>query len=212
MRHVTLLSILFIILGCTSLPEKYKGRVFLDSSIQKDNPLDWAETTKVSWEDDGKLFFKASHTIRGDERVNGCFDLAHLDAKEVLLSEIANDIKGSVDNAQQSLSEDAQIILGKVRSAEFSGRVTGLRFTEQYFERYVVAGVERIDCHALGEIKHDDYDRVKRLVVNRVTQADPRLKDAVLRKQIDFFAPKDTANAESQAENKTTLEPKEENN
>lgn len=201
MRYVTLFPVLVLALGCSSLSDKFKGRVFLDSTTHKDDPPSWVKDTKISWEEDKKVLLKASHSVRGDERVNGCFDLSRLDAKEALLSEIANDIKGSLDNANQSLSESAEVILGKVRSGEFSGRITGLRFTDQYFERYFVAGVERVDCHSLGEIHENDYDRIKRNVVHKVAEADPRLKEAITKKQIDFFAPRAPASGLPEGEN-----------
>lgn len=146
-----------------------------------------------SQEKDKKYFIRSSHTVRGDERVNGCYDLARLDAKELLLSELANEVRGRIDNAQQSISENAEAILGKVRSGEFEGRITGLRFTEQYFERYLVGGMERIDCHVLGAINENDYNQVKRNVVHKIADVDPRLKQAITRGQIDFFTKKDRA-------------------
>jgi hypothetical protein len=163
------------------------GRVFLDSSTHSDDPPDWARDTKLVWERDGKIILRGSHTVRGDERVNGCYDLVKLDVKETILTEIATTLKGSLDNAQQSMSENAEVVLGKVRSGEYDGQLVGLRFTEEYFERYAVSGVERVDCHILGEIKQADYDRVKRAVVDKVVAVDPRLKEAITQKQVDFF-------------------------
>ena len=129
------------------------------------------------------------HNVRGDERVNGCYDLVKLDVKEAMLSEIANNVKGSIDNAQQSISENAEVILGKVRSGEFDGQISGLRFTDEYYERYAIGGVERIDCHIIAEMKQADYERVKRSVIDKVVAVDPRLKEAVTKKQINFFKP-----------------------
>lgn len=176
---------LTLISACSSLD--MDKRRFLDSTTHEESSPRWVSNLKTTWEDKGKILLKSSHTVRGDERVNACFDLARLDAKETLLTEIAEDVRGTMDNAQQEISENAEAVLGKVRSAEFNGRITGLRFSEQYFERYLIGGVERVDCHVLGEIKESDYNRVKSLVVNKLTAIDPRIKEAISQKHIDFF-------------------------
>ena len=196
LRRVRKLLLVAVLLlgGCASLPKE--GRIFLDSTIHRDSAPAWVKETKVSWEDKDKLFVRASHTIRGNERINACFDLAKLDSKENILSEIANDVRGTLDNAQESISEDAEVVLGKVRSSEFSGRITGLRFLEQYFERYIVGASERVDCHVLSEIKNTDYNRIKREVVDRITAIDPKIKEAVRNKHVDFFAKKASPEAE----------------
>ncbi len=180
------LILYFYIAGCSSI-SKMKGRVFLDSSSHKDSPPEWVLSTKTAWNKDGKIQIKASHTIRGDERINACFDLVQMDVKEAVLSEIANDVRGRIDNAIQSISENAEVILGKVRSAEFQGRISGLRFIEEYFERYVIDEVERISCYTLGEISEKDYKETKRAIVHQIIQADPMLRKAIQDKQIDFF-------------------------
>lgn len=181
---------LVLMLVLSSCASTRSGRLFLDSTTHRDNPPDWVDRTRTVWEKDGKIYLKATHTVRGDERVNGCFDLARLDSKERILSEIANDVKGSLDNAQQSISESAEVVLGKVRSGQFDGRLSGLRFGEEYYERYKIGEQERIDCHVLGEIRETDYNAVKKSILERVVAVDPRLKEAITRKQIDFFSSK----------------------
>jgi hypothetical protein len=172
------------------------GRIFLDSSTHEDSAPDWARQTRLIWEKDGKIFLRGFHTVRGDERVNGCYDLVKLDVKETILSEIANNVKGSLDNAQQSISENAEGVLGKVRSGEFEGQIQGLRFTDEYFERYAVAGVERVDCHIFAEMKQVDYERVKKAVIEKVVAVDPRLKEAITKKQVQFFHKENESSAD----------------
>lgn len=172
-----------LLVGCSSSPKK----VVLDSS-SNDKPS-WTDSNKLIWEESGHLYLKATHTVKGNERPNGCIDLAKLDAKENLISEIKNDVKGSIDNAQQSISEDAEVILGKVRSSEFEGSISGLRFDESYWEKYQIGELEqKVQCHVLGKMKKDDYLATKRAVISKVQAVDPRLKEAITKKQIDFFA------------------------
>ena len=185
----SLISILTLSLSaCSSL--KVPQRVFLDSTLKKDSPPEWVNQVKVSWEDKDKVFMRSSYTARGNERVAGCFDLARLDAKEKVLSEVNNDVRGSLDNAQQSISENAEAVLGKVRTASFEGKVRGLRFSEEYFERYLIGETERLNCHVLGEMKLSDYNDLKRAVVVELSRVDARLKEAITKKQIDFFESK----------------------
>ncbi|MBI4404126.1 MAG: hypothetical protein HY537_08195 [Deltaproteobacteria bacterium] len=177
--------LIFVLASCRTLTTK--ERAFIDSLVHSDNPPSWVSSTKTGFVENEKHFIRASHTIKGNERVNACYDLARLDANEAILSEIANDVKGRIDNANQSISENAEVVLGKVRSGEFEGRIIGLRFIEQYFERYEIGDVERVDCHVLAEIATGDYNLIKLAVVDKIVQVDPQLKEAILNKQIDFF-------------------------
>ncbi len=185
MKNLTYLIVILSFVACASLD--LQKRRFLDSTSHDDSPPDWVKEAKITWESKEKVFIRATHSVKGNERINGCFDLAKLDSKENILSEISNEVKGSIDNAQQSISEDAEVVLGKVRASEFHGRILGLRFTDQYFERYLIGEIERIDCHTLSEIKRTDYDRIKKEVIDRVVAADPKIKEAITKKQIEFF-------------------------
>lgn len=189
----------FLLMGCASVKDLQQRR-FLDSTTHADNPPTWVTETKVAWEEKEKILIRSTYSVKGNERVNGCYDLAKLDSKENLLSEISNDVRGTLDNAQQSISEDAEVILGKVRSGEFSGRISGLRFTDQYFERYTVGQTERVDCHTLSELKLSDYNRLKRMIVDRVAEVDPKLKEAITKKQIDFFKKEEPKKQEEETE------------
>ena len=135
-----------------------------------------------------RIHFKGDYTVRGNERANACIDLAKLNVKEALISEIQEELKGALDNASDSIREDAEIILSKSRSAEYSGSISGLRFIGRYWEKYALATDEqKISCHVLGTIEEADYMKTKRSVLNKVTRANPKLKEAVRKKQVNFF-------------------------
>jgi len=150
---------------------------------------EWVSSTKITWNENDQVFFRTQYTIRGDERVNGCFQLAKLDTKETLLREISEEIRGQIDSAQQSISESAEVVLNQSRASEFGGKVTGLRYLEQYHERYKVDGSERVDCFILGSIKKSDYESIRRAVVLKLAEVDPGLKQAMNKRQIEFFKP-----------------------
>jgi len=171
--------------ACTTGPKKN----VLDAGAESGKPA-WANSTKIAWEESGQVFFRVEYTIRGDERVNGCYQLARLEGKETLLREISEELRGQIDNAQQSISENAEIILNQSRSSEFNGRVNGLRYSEQYHERYKIDGTERVDCFLLGSIKKNDYETLRRAVVLKLVEVDPGLRQALLKRQVGFFEPK----------------------
>ena len=158
----------------------------LDTS-SSDRP-DWVDNSRISWKEDRRIHFKGDYTVRGNERANACIDLAKLNVKEALITEIQEELKGAVDNASDSIREDAEIILNKSRSAEYSGSISGLRFIGRYWEKYTLPTHEqKISCHVLGSIGEADYMKTKRSVLNKITRVNPELKEAVRKKQIDFF-------------------------
>ena len=183
-------AILVCLLSTACSTTGKKTRIYLDSSTHADNPPAWVNSTKVrsvASDSNGAFQFRATHSVRGDERISACYDLAKLNLSENLILEISNDIKGRIDNAMPSLSENAEVILGKVRSSEFKATVQGLTVDEEYFERYLVNDTERVDCHVLGIISTSDYNKLKQKLVNHVETADPRIKDAVTKNMINFF-------------------------
>ena len=112
MKHITFfifMPILLLLASCSST--RIQSKVILDQSTP--NRPNWTTSSKIAWESKGMIFLKATHTVQGNERANGCIDLAKLDAKEALISEIQNEVRGSLDNAQQSISENAENYFGQ---------------------------------------------------------------------------------------------------
>ncbi|MGK5086012.1 hypothetical protein WDW86_00495 [Bdellovibrionota bacterium FG-2] len=184
---VTLTGVLLttVFLGCSSTGLK---REWLDNSLHKENDVpSFVRNSKTFWQDGDKYLFKTSQQVRGDERVNGCFDLAKLQTKENLVSEIKNDIKGTIDNAQTTLQESGETVLGKVRTAEFGGTLTGLRFTEEFYERFRAEQTERVECYVLSEISLAAYNTTKQGILNKIIAVDMRIKEAITTKQVEFF-------------------------
>lgn len=181
MRFGTYALSALLLLGCST------GRKSEVTSVSGDKP-GWVGDSRITWESGDQVFFRQEYSVRGDERLNGCYQLAKLEAKETLLREIAEDIKGQIDNAQQSLSESAELVLSQVRSSEYGGKVTGMKFLEQYHQRTVAGGVERLDCYILAALKKSDYDHVKRQVLFKVSEADPEIKQAIQNRAVQFFS------------------------
>lgn len=169
---------------------KLNQRVWLDSSTHKDHPPNWVSEGKLRWQEKGKVYIRSKNGVRGDERVNGCFDLAHMDAKEALITSISDEVKGQIQEAGQSLNENAELLLTKTRTSEFSGKISGLSPVEEYFERYSINDVERVDCFVLSEISEKDFAATRRAIIDKVVAADPRLKEAMTKNQLKFLGDK----------------------
>ena len=176
------LWIILILSACSGMIPK---KVVLDSS--SDKKPEWVDSSKTTYEKDARIYFRSTYTARGSDRIDGCYDHAKLNGRATVLSEIATDLKGSLNQASESISEDAEDYLTKVQSGNYEGRVVGLRYSEEYFERYAIKDEERIACYVLGEMREVDYNAVKRTVIQKLTTIDSRLKDAVMDKNVDFF-------------------------
>lgn len=192
-----------VISGCASTEKRV-----VDSSASRPS---WVEATKITWTEGDQILFKQEYSVRGDERLNGCYQLAKLEAKESLVREIAEELKGQIDSAQQGLSESAELVLSQVRSSEYGGKVTGMRFLEQFHERSIINQTERLDCFVLGSVKKSDYETIKRQILYKISEADPDVKKAIKERSVRFFtkrpdepaaAPKESA-PEAKTEAKT---------
>ncbi|NDG85001.1 MAG: hypothetical protein EBX52_08200 [Proteobacteria bacterium] len=174
--------------ACSSSPEIKK--IVID---QGGSEPSWVKETKTAWEEDGKIHFRGTQQIRGNERLSGCYDLARLNAKSQIVGEIQERLRGLLTTNESTLNENVEILLTKSRSVEFDGDVKGVRFTEEYFTRYRIGDDERVDCQVLSEISKEDYSRLKRAILNKVEEADPKLKEQIRQKHLDFFKGDDLA-------------------
>jgi len=187
MRNFLLFTIPVILSACASLTDK---KFILDTSGPTPS---WVKDSKVVWQDGSKTFIKSQYTVNGTERVNGCYTLAKLGLEETLATEILAEVKGTIDASEVSLSNDSGIILAKSRSSEYQGSIKGLRVKEQYDERYRVgSNLEKQRCYVLASIDKQDYLRTKQSIVNKISEAAPEIKEAIIKKQLNFFNTKKT--------------------
>lgn len=180
----------FVFSGCSSTPTNstYAGRVYIDSTTHRDGDTpSWVSETKTKWESGDKVYIKASHTIMGSERLSGCYDLAILDGKEKVMREASEEVRGTITNAEESLSESSENLLGKVREGKWEGTIKNMNETDRFFIRYLANNVERIDCDVLFQMTKTDYDRVKLGIAQAVERIDPKLKAALIQKHVDFI-------------------------
>lgn len=184
---ICIISVALTISACSSNGIKKSYRQVVDSSSRGADAPAWVQDSKLGWEESGSYFIKGFSSARGNERLNSCYELSKLEAKKALLSEVKENVKGILDTSIQSSSEDQEQLFSQAMSTAIEGQLRGLRFKEQYFERYIVEEHERIDCHVLSAIPLKDFTDLKRRVLYQMADADPRIKEALLLKQRDFF-------------------------
>lgn len=207
MKYINLM--LFVLLSSCSGTEV--KRVTVDESSSRPS---WVDDSRLSWEKDGKIYFKSKESVRGNQRLNGCYILAGNDNRETMLREIAEEMKGATDEAEQDISEEAEIVLAKVRSGKWEGKIYGFHDESQFFQRYQIRDemtkdvTERIDCYSLSSVSKANLIRIKNEIMNKVATVDPRIKEAIVQKQADFFSkgPSPASVKESKAKPESAIE------
>lgn len=190
MRNVKYGILVLLLSSCAGTGVK---KVVIDESHNRPS---WVDDDRLSWEKDGRVWFKTKQTVRGDQRLNGCYVLASNDNRETMLRSMMDGLRGETNEAQDTINENGEIVLGKVRANEWSGRIYGFSDNEHYFQRIQIRDeltktiTERIDCYVLSSIGEGDYARTKSEVVNQMAAIDPRVKEAIVNKEANFFKPK----------------------
>ncbi len=187
---ITVLVGLQLLLACSTSQKPNQARVVLENSMKGEDLPKWVSDAKINWEQDNQLYFKSSYTIAGNQRINGCWDLAKIEMKESLLSELSQDIKGEVSLANEGISEGLDPLITKSIRTNIEGQVRGLKTQEQVFERYTVNQVERIDCFVMGTMSKADYAVLKTSVLKNLASVSAEVADAVRKRQKDFFSEK----------------------
>jgi hypothetical protein len=193
------MSSLFVIgnivstIGCASSAPKDPTlqRTVIDSATQLKGAPQWVSSTKSSWNSNGGVELKGTYSVRGNERINACYEMAKIEAKKALITEFSEDLKGILDTGTQGMSEDMEMAFSQAMSSSFEGTVQGLRVKEQYYERYLVSTNERLDCFVLAEIVQGDYNNMKRKIMYKMAEVNPKIKEALINKQLQFFKPKE---------------------
>jgi hypothetical protein len=184
---LVVMGLIVIVTGCshTSITK----RNLIDSTGAKPS---WASGRETFWEEGDVVYLKSKVSLKGNQRENAGYVIAGNDNRENLLRAIIDQIKGATDEANMSLDENSEAILGKVRSGHWEGTIYGLRNTEQYSERFEYYNdsdrTQRLDCYVLSSISRDDYNKTKDGLLNQIIAVDPKIKAAIIRKQAAFFA------------------------
>jgi hypothetical protein len=183
------LGLTLVLAACASGPKgsKQPGRVVLDNSAHGGVLPEWVNSGSVGWEQGDSIFLKSIYTVGGNQRVNGCYDLAKLEMKESLLSELSQDIKGELNLASEGISEGLDPLVTKSIRTNIEGTIKGLRVREQLFERYVVADVERVECFVQAAMSKVDYNKLKNSVLKQMSSVSDDVAAALRKRQKSFF-------------------------
>ena len=188
-KTMTILTSLLILQACAST-NKAEQRITLDNSNGGLSQLpEWTRTGQTAWvdSDNKNMIFVATYTVRGDQRVNACFDLARIDMKENVLAEISTKIKSEMNLATDGTNENAEVLLTKSFHQQSYGQLKGLKIQQQVFERYKIGENERIDCYVLGKLSIENYNLIKNVVNTQLVKISSEVADSVRKKQVDFF-------------------------
>lgn len=185
-----ILSLLGIALlpACASTPNTSQlQRAVIDNSARGGEMPRWIGESKVSWEEDNRIYFKALFSVKGSQRLNGCFDLVRLEQSETVLENIKHEIKGEIALANEGIAEEADPLITKSISKSFNGTIKGLRAVEQAYERYLVNNAERIDCYLLSSMSKQDYNALKNNAFEQLISVNDEVARVVRKRQSDFF-------------------------
>jgi len=155
----------------------------IETSYRSDREPTWLHDSRLSWEDGDTRMIRASYVALGSKRINGCYDLARAEAKELLLVEVSNDIRGELVRASQGLDETIDDGLTKSWIEQYKGDTRGFRFSEAAYERFLVNDVERIECFVLGRIRNSDYNAIRNRVMSIAANSNDRIRQAMEERQ-----------------------------
>jgi len=164
-----------------------KRRVVIDNTYHRPALPDWTRDGKLSWEEKDVIVFKAQHTVRGDQRVDSCFDLAKMDLKENLVTEISSNLRGEINLASEGMSEASETAITKSFTQQLEADIAGLKLSEQLFERYLNADIERIDCFVMGKMTRRDYEALRMRVLQNTAKSNSELAQILKHRQLNFF-------------------------
>jgi len=186
-KILRLLIGLILFQGCQhTAPTLNLEKRILDQSYE-DKP-DWIKKTDVTWTEGSFIYYKNTFTVRGDQRVNACYELARLGLYESLISEIGSEIKAENNLASEGTLESESDLINKSVSENLSGYLKGVKVKSKAFERYVVKDNERVDCHLLTEISKSDYEKMKNRIGQEILSVSAEVTQALREKQKRFFS------------------------
>jgi hypothetical protein len=193
-KYLVILSLPIALAACSTTSKvaeekaAARRRVVIDNTYHGPTLPEWTRDGKSSWDDGKVLYFKAEHTVRGDQRIDACFDLAKMNLKENLVTEISATIKGEINLASEGISEASETALTKSFTQQIEANITGLKHSEQLFERYLNGDTERIDCFVMSKMTHDDYSMLKTHVLQKAAKSNSELAEILRKRQAQFFS------------------------
>ena len=197
MKKLVLTSLLCLAACSTNNLKSYSGKVTLENSVRSSEVPAWVADYKTNWEEGDKYYFKTSYTILGSQRINGCYDLAKLELKANVLSEVSEKIKSEINQASEGISDNLDPLIAKAITSETGGEIKGLKVIGQVHERYLINGNEKQECFILGSMDKLDYLNLKGAAFNRALSVSKQVTENIRNRQSQFFQPTPVMNSEA---------------
>lgn len=173
--------------GCSSNGVKEQAKTVLERSTKENSLPNWVSDSKVNWVKEDKIFYKSQYSIRGDQRINACFDLARAEAKEKLIDEIKTNFKGETNSYIQGASELDNQELNKMFVSSVNSIISGFRLSETAYERYSIGNTERVDCFVLYEMTTKDLNDLKIRMQTRGSTVNKEIQKAIDERGVSFL-------------------------
>lgn len=187
MKYFTLSILLLNFYSCASAPEGQKLVVLERSTKGNDLPT-WTSNSEMSWNNNDEIQLKGQYTLKGNQRVNACYDLAKGDARENLVSEMSVNFQSEINSYTQGISADENIELNKMFISQAKNKITGLRVSESAFERVLVNSEERINCFVLFSISKKSYQENMANAKSEVSKVNSEIIEKMKSRGLDFFS------------------------
>ena len=166
------------------------SKVIVDKSSETP---EWTLSSQIVEEKDDFVFIVGKETIMGNQRLSGCYEIASFDVRNRLIREMSESIKGEISQYMPDINENSESVFTKVATSKWNGKISGLQNESEYFERYRIKeansknAIERINCFVRSKISKGDYNKLKMSYLNELKEADPKIKEAIANKQLNFF-------------------------
>jgi len=192
-KMLCVLSFSMVLFSCSHEVNRERNpKVVIDKSPSMP---EWVKETNVNQLDGDQIYLVGRESIKGDQRLSGCFEMASFELKNKIIREVGEEIRGTIDQAIPDISENSEAVLSRVSTGKWTGKLVGLSTDSEYFERYRLFDFnqadsykERIDCFVRMKIAKSDINRMKRDIIEELKKVDPKIKEAILNKQVNFFS------------------------
>lgn len=164
----------------TSGPE-YEESEVLERLGGRDETPEWADGSKVMWEEDQNVLFTNNVRMDGNARPSACMKAAALNAKVEMLKYIKQNITSSGQFDDSSFDSDPAF--ESLTAFLSQGSISGASVKEQYWEKSVESNAEgarvlRLSCSALVSVKKSQLAKQLREATTAKRSGDPAIRDA----------------------------------
>lgn len=168
--------------GLTQAPD----RVFIENSLGSSQRPDWLRSTSVATEAEGFLTFHGMYLAAGHDRLATCYRLAEADIQVRIAQEINQRVKSELLQMAEGMSDRIEPAVLDSLLIEARADLAGLRLSDRYYERFMIGGVERLECHARARMSPVDFNRAKQGLTVSLAQKRPEIQSILDKRQKKF--------------------------